>query len=131
MGVWEVSRIGAHSCLQRRTLNHPGSPKSAILPLLAVIACHEVGFLNCNPMRRFSTGSVGKASRSSSNAARLGLAAEEPEEDEDMYEALATASEILVDGFVVPKVPMKLCSPPAQSCDPLLHEISFRLASNK
>ena len=53
---------------------------------------------------RFSSGSIGKASRTSSNAARLGLLPEEPEEDEDMYEAPVPASDILVDGFVVPKV---------------------------
>ena len=54
--------------------------------------------------RRFSSGSVGLATRSSSNAARLGLLPEEPEEDADMYEELAPASDILVDGFAVPKV---------------------------
>ena len=53
---------------------------------------------------RFSSGSIGKASRASSNAARLGLLPEEPEEDEDMYEAPVPASDILVDGFIVPKV---------------------------
>ena len=54
--------------------------------------------------RRFSSGSIGLATRSSSNAARLGLLPEEPEEDADMYEGLAPASNILVDGFAVPKV---------------------------
>ena len=53
---------------------------------------------------RFSSGSIGKASRTSSNAARLGLLPEEPEEDEDMYEAPMPTSDILVDGFIVPKV---------------------------
>lgn len=53
---------------------------------------------------RFSSGSIGKASRTSSNAARLGLLPEEPEEDGDMYEAPVPASDILVDGFIVPKV---------------------------
>ncbi|CAK0764272.1 hypothetical protein CVIRNUC_003141 [Coccomyxa viridis] len=52
---------------------------------------------------RFSSGSIGKASRTSSNAARLGLLPEEPEEDGDMYEAPVPASDILVDGFIVPK----------------------------
>jgi len=47
---------------------------------------------------------VGKASRSSSNAARLGLGPDEPDEDDDMYEAAAPVSDILVDGFIVPKV---------------------------
>ncbi len=32
---------------------------------------------------------MGKASRSSSNAARLGLGPDEPDEDDDMYEAAA------------------------------------------
>lgn len=54
--------------------------------------------------RRFSSGSMGLATRSSSSAARLGLLPEEPEEDADMYEELAPASNILVDGFAVPKV---------------------------
>lgn len=52
---------------------------------------------------RFSSGSIGKASRASSHA-RLGLLPEEAEEDEDMYEAPVPASDILVDGFIVPKV---------------------------
>lgn len=47
---------------------------------------------------------MGKASRSSSNAARLGLGPDEPDEEEDVYEALAPVSDILVDGFIVPKV---------------------------
>ncbi len=55
-------------------------------------------------MCRFSSGSVGLATRSSSSAARPRLLPEEPEEDTDMYEALAPASNILVDGFAVPKV---------------------------
>ena len=45
-----------------------------------------------------------KASRSSSNAARLGLGPDEPDEEEDIYEALAPVSDILIDGFIVPKV---------------------------
>ena len=55
-------------------------------------------------MCRFSSGSVGKPSRSSSNAARLGLGTDEPDEDEDLYEALVPVSDVLVDGFDVPKV---------------------------
>ena len=65
---------------------------------------------------RFSSGSIGKASRTSSNAVRLGLLPEEPEEDEDMYEAPVPASDILVDGFIVPKEEIfcftLMCQPP-------------------
>ena len=47
---------------------------------------------------------MGKPGRSSSNAARLGLGTDEPDEEEDLYEALVPVSDILVDGFSVPKV---------------------------
>ena len=53
---------------------------------------------------------MGKASRSSSNAARLGQGPDEPDEDADMYEAAAPVSDVLVDGFIVPKVLYSLLS---------------------